>query len=106
MRNFQRTILKEGKLSDVGLHTGKIANVKFIPAVINHGIKFQRIDVNDSPIIEANVDYVTSVERGTTISKNNVNISTVEHLLAAIVGLQIDNILIQIDSRIYIYGFH
>ena len=63
MRNFQRTILKEGKLSGVGLHTGKIANVKFIPAIINHGIKFQRVDINDSPLIEANVDYVTSVEK-------------------------------------------
>ena len=82
----------------VGLHTGKIANVTFIPASINHGIKFQRVDINDSPLIEANVDYVTSVERGTTISKKNVNISTIEHLLAAIVGLQIDNILIQIDT--------
>ena len=99
MRNFQRTILNEGKLSGVGLHTGKIANVKFIPAIINHGIKFQRVDINESPLIEANADYVTSVERGTTISKNNVNISTIEHLLAAIVGLQIDNILIQIDSE-------
>ena len=55
--------------------------------------------MQDAPIIEADVDYVTTVERGTTITKNDVNISTIEHLLAAVVGLQIDNILIQIDSE-------
>ena len=99
MRNFQRTIKNEGRIKGIGLHTGKNAKVKFLPAVINHGIKFQRIDLQDAPIIEADVDYVTTVERGTTITKNDVNISTIEHLLAAVVGLQIDNILIQIDSE-------
>ena len=99
MRNFQRTINISGKLSGLGLHTGKKATLKFIPALINHGIKFQRIDLENKPIINADVDNVIAVERGTTLSQNNAKISTVEHLLAAIVGLEIDNILIQIDGE-------
>ncbi len=99
MRNFQRTINSEGSLSGLGLHTGKKSKIKFIPAIINHGIKFQRVDLDNMPIIDADVDNVVAIERGTTLSQNNANISTVEHLLAAIVGLQIDNILIQIDGE-------
>jgi len=99
MRNFQRTINCERKLSGLGLHTGKKATLKFIPALINHGIKFQRIDLENKPIINADVDNVIAVERGTTLSQNNAKVSTVEHLLAAIVGLEIDNILIQIDNE-------
>lgn len=99
MRNFQRTINKEGNLEGIGLHTGKKSKLKFIPAVINHGIKFQRIDLDGMPIVDADVDNVIAVERGTTIKQNDATISTVEHLLAAIVGLQIDNILIQIDGE-------
>ncbi len=99
MRNFQRTINVEGKLSGLGLHTGKKATLKFIPAIINHGIKFQRIDLDNKPLINADVDNVIAVERGTTLSQNDAKVSTVEHLLAAIVGLEIDNILIQIDNE-------
>ena len=99
MRNFQRTIKNSGKLSGIGLHTGKLANITFNPALINHGIKFQRIDLKGEPTINADIDNVISVERGTKLSQNNATIATVEHLLAAIVGLQIDNILIQIDGE-------
>ena len=99
MKNFQRTINSEGSISGFGLHTGKKSTIKFKPAVINHGIKFQRIDLEGSPTIDADADNVVAVERGTTLSQNNANISTVEHLLAAIVGLQIDNILIQSDGE-------
>ncbi|MFL3000152.1 MAG: bifunctional UDP-3-O-[3-hydroxymyristoyl] N-acetylglucosamine deacetylase/3-hydroxyacyl-ACP dehydratase [Cytophagales bacterium] len=99
MINFQRTINKEGNLEGIGLHTGKKSKLKFVPAVINHGIKFQRIDLDGMPIVDADVNNVVAVERGTTIKQNNAIISTVEHLLAAIVGLQIDNILIQIDGE-------
>ena len=99
MINFQRTINEEGNLEGIGLHTGKKSKLKFVPAVINHGIKFQRIDLDGMPIIDADVDNVIAVERGTTIKQNDATISTVEHLLAAIVGLQIDNILIQIDGE-------
>ena len=99
MRNFQRTINEEGNLEGIGLHTGKKSKLKFVPAVINHGIKFQRIDLDGMPIVDADVNNVIAVERGTTIKQNDATISTVEHLLAAIVGLQIDNILIQIDGE-------
>ena len=99
MINFQRTINDEGNLEGIGLHTGKKSKLKFVPAVINHGIKFQRIDLDGMPIVDADVNNVVAVERGTTIKQNDANISTVEHLLAAIVGLQIDNILIQIDGE-------
>ena len=99
MINFQRTINEEGNLEGIGLHTGKKSKLKFVPAVINHGIKFQRIDLDGMPIVDADVDNVIAVERGTTIKQNDATISTVEHLLAAIVGLQIDNILIQIDGE-------
>ena len=95
MINFQRTINEEGNLEGIGLHTGKKSKLKFVPAVINHGIKFQRIDLDEMPIIDADVNNVIAVERGTTIKQNDATVSTVEHLLAAIVGLQIDNILIQ-----------
>ena len=99
MRNFQRTINEEGNLEGIGLHTGKKSKLKFVPALINHGIKFQRIDLDGMPIVDADVNNVIAVERGTTIKQNDATISTVEHLLAAIVGLQIDNILIQIDGE-------
>ena len=99
MINFQRTINDEGNLEGIGLHTGKKSKLKFVPAFINHGIKFQRIDLDEMPIIDADVNNVIAVERGTTIKQNDAIVSTVEHLLAAIVGLQIDNILIQIDGE-------
>ena len=99
MINFQRTINEEGNIEGIGLHTGKKSKLKFVPAVINHGIKFQRIDLDGMPIIDADVDNVIAVERGTTIKQNDATVSTVEHLLAAIVGLQIDNILVQIDGE-------
>jgi len=99
MINFQRTINEEGNIEGIGLHTGKKSKLKFVPAVINHGIKFQRIDLDGMPIIDADVDNVIAVERGTTIKQNDATVSTVEHLLASIVGLQIDNILVQIDGE-------
>ena len=98
MKTFQHTILNKGTISGVGLHTGKISILKFLPAKINFGIRFQRVDLGNKPIIKADVDNVIEVERGTTISENNGKVSTIEHLLAALVGLQIDNILIQIDG--------
>ena len=98
MKTFQHTILNEGTISGVGLHTGKVSILKFLPAKINFGIRFQRVDLGNKPIIKADVDNVIEVERGTTISENNGKVSTIEHLLAALVGLQIDNILIQIDG--------
>ena len=98
MKNFQQTIAKQTGISGVGLHTGIVSNMTFIPAKTDHGIVFQRTDLNNQPIIKADVDNVDDVSRGTTLKENDAVINTVEHTLAAIVGLEIDNILIQIDG--------
>jgi len=98
MKNFQQTINKNSTISGVGLHTGIISNVTFKPAKVNHGIVFQRIDLKNKPTIKADVDNVTDVSRGTTLQENNAKISTIEHILAAIAGLEIDNILIEVDN--------
>ncbi len=94
----QRTIKNEISISGVGLHTGKPASLHFKPAPDNHGFKFQRIDLDGSPIIDADVDNVSDTSRGTTISQNGASVSTIEHLLAALVGMEIDNVLIEIDG--------
>jgi UDP-3-O-[3-hydroxymyristoyl] N-acetylglucosamine deacetylase/3-hydroxyacyl-[acyl-carrier-protein] dehydratase len=94
----QHTIKKSVSISGVGLHTGVKVNMTFVPAGTNHGIKFQRIDLEGSPIVEADVDYVVDLSRGTTIEKNGARINTVEHTLAALVGMQVDNVLIQLDG--------
>ncbi len=98
MKNFQQTINKNSTISGVGLHTGIVTNVTFKPAKVDHGIVFQRIDLKNKPTIKADVDNVTDVSRGTTLEENNAKISTIEHLLAAIAGLEIDNILIEVDG--------
>ena len=98
MKNFQQTINKNSTISGVGLHTGIVTNVTFKPAKVDHGIVFQRIDLKNKPTIKADVDNVTDISRGTTLEENNAKISTIEHLLAAIAGLEIDNILIEVDG--------
>jgi UDP-3-O-[3-hydroxymyristoyl] N-acetylglucosamine deacetylase / 3-hydroxyacyl-[acyl-carrier-protein] dehydratase len=94
----QQTIKKPVTLSGVGLHTGVVANMTFLPAKPYHGIKFQRVDLEGQPIVDVDVDNVVDLSRGTTIEQNGARINTVEHTLAALVGLQIDNVLIQIDG--------
>ncbi|AGC78006.1 3-hydroxyacyl-[acyl-carrier-protein] dehydratase /UDP-3-O-[3-hydroxymyristoyl] N-acetylglucosamine deacetylase [Nonlabens dokdonensis] len=94
----QTTIKDEVTLSGVGLHTGKKVTLVFKAAPENHGYAFQRVDLEGSPIIEANANYVTDTKRGTTLDKRGVQINTCEHVLAALVGLEIDNCLIEIDS--------
>ena len=86
------------EISGVGLHTGVQTNMTFLPAKANHGIKFQRVDLPGSPIIDADCDRVVDVSRGTTIEQSGARISTIEHTLAACVGLEIDNVLIQLDG--------
>ena len=99
MGDKQRTILTEVSLSDVGLHSGQKVNLTFCPADENYGIKFQRVDLENQPIIEADADLVTEVQRGTTLTKNGESVSTIEHALAALTGLGIDNCLIKIDAQ-------
>ncbi len=94
----QRTIKKAIAISGVGLHTGKQANLTFRPAPENYGYKFQRIDLTNHPIIDADVDNVVDTSRGTTLEQNGARIHTTEHVLAALVGLEIDNVLMEIDG--------
>jgi UDP-3-O-[3-hydroxymyristoyl] N-acetylglucosamine deacetylase/3-hydroxyacyl-[acyl-carrier-protein] dehydratase len=94
----QRTIKAPVSVSGSGLHTGEKVTLTFNPAPENHGYKFRRIDVEGTPIIDADVDNVTDTSRGTTISQNGASVSTIEHVLAALVGLEIDNVLIDMDG--------
>ena len=77
MKNFQQTIAKQTVISGVGLHTGIVSNMTFIPAKTDHGIVFQRTDLNNQPIIKADVDNVDDVSRGTTLKENDAVINTV-----------------------------
>ncbi|RRQ48522.1 bifunctional UDP-3-O-[3-hydroxymyristoyl] N-acetylglucosamine deacetylase/3-hydroxyacyl-ACP dehydratase [Maribacter algicola] len=94
----QRTIGEEVSLTGVGLHTGENVTIKFVPAPEDHGYKFKRVDLEGEPIIEADANYVVNTQRGTNLEKNGVKIHTSEHVLAALVGLEIDNVLIELDS--------
>ncbi|WP_299104454.1 bifunctional UDP-3-O-[3-hydroxymyristoyl] N-acetylglucosamine deacetylase/3-hydroxyacyl-ACP dehydratase [uncultured Tenacibaculum sp.] len=98
MSNKQKTIQKEVTLSGVGLHTGNEVVMTFKPARVNHGFAFKRVDLEGQPIIEAKAEYVTTTQRGTNMEKNGVQIQTSEHVLAAAVGLNIDNLLIEINA--------
>tara|TARA_B110001454_G_scaffold149274_1_gene138665 strand:- start:2293 stop:3684 length:1392 start_codon:yes stop_codon:yes gene_type:complete len=98
MSKKQKTIKEEVSLSGVGIHTGKTVNMTIKPAPINHGFAFSRVDLEGAPIIVAKAEYVVNTQRGTNLEKNGVQIQTSEHVLAAAVGLDIDNLLIELDS--------
>jgi UDP-3-O-[3-hydroxymyristoyl] N-acetylglucosamine deacetylase/3-hydroxyacyl-[acyl-carrier-protein] dehydratase len=95
---MQHTIAREVTLKGVGLHTGKEVTLKFIPAPEDHGYVFQRIDLPESPLVPADAQYVENTQRGTNLNKEGVHINTSEHVLSALVGLEIDNVLIQLDA--------
>lgn len=94
----QRTIGKKVSLTGVGLHTGKEVTITFKPAPENHGFSFVRIDLEGSPIIEADVIYVVNTQRGTNLEKQGVSINTCEHVLASLVGMQVDNCIIELNA--------
>ncbi|MFV0540669.1 MAG: bifunctional UDP-3-O-[3-hydroxymyristoyl] N-acetylglucosamine deacetylase/3-hydroxyacyl-ACP dehydratase [Aestuariibaculum sp.] len=94
----QKTIKNEISLTGVGLHTGKNVSLTFKPAQANFGFAFKRNDLEGAPIIEADANYVTNTQRGTCLEKNGVIIQTTEHVLAALIGLDIDNVLIELSA--------
>lgn len=94
----QRTIKSEVTISGVGLHTGHPVTICIKPAPENHWYKFQRVDLEGKPLVHVDADNVTDTSRGTTISQNGGSVSTIEHLMSALVGLELDNILIEIDG--------
>lgn len=97
-KEYQHTIRNPVSIDGVGLHTGTAVTMTFKPAPVNFGYKFKRIDIEGGPVIEADADLVTDTARGTTITKNGASVSTIEHTLAALVGLGIDNVLIELDG--------
>ena len=99
MERKQRTIQMSQSSSGVGLHTGVQSTIAFHPAPENFGIRFIRSDIPGCPEIKADIDHVVDISRGTTIEENDVRIHTVEHALAAVSGLRIDNILIELTGK-------
>ena len=99
MLKNQQTIKQAVSYAGVGLHTGNSTKITFKPAPANSGILFKRVDIPDSPVIPADVDHVIDISRGTTIGIGEVKIHTVEHVLAAISGLEIDNIVCEVDGN-------
>lgn len=94
----QRTLRKEVSLTGVGLHTGKEVTLTFKPAPENYGYAFSRVDLEGNPVIEADTNYVVNTQRGTNLEKRGVKIQTSEHVLAALVGMEVDNCLIEINA--------
>lgn len=94
----QKTIQKAVSLTGVGLHTGKNVTLTFKPSSANSGLAFKRVDLEGMPVIEADANYVTNTQRGTMLEKNGVTIQTCEHVLAALVGLDIDNAILELDA--------
>jgi UDP-3-O-[3-hydroxymyristoyl] N-acetylglucosamine deacetylase / 3-hydroxyacyl-[acyl-carrier-protein] dehydratase len=98
MSEKQRTLASEVSLNGKGLHTGINVTITFKPAPANHGYKFCRTDLPGKPVIDALAEHVTDTSRGTTLEQNGASVATVEHALAALYGLQIDNALIDLDG--------
>ncbi|OFY80872.1 MAG: UDP-3-O-[3-hydroxymyristoyl] N-acetylglucosamine deacetylase [Bacteroidetes bacterium RBG_19FT_COMBO_42_7] len=98
MSEKQRTLAKEVSLSGKGLHTGLSVTITFKPAPANHGYKFCRTDLPGMPVIDALAENVTETSRGTTLVQNGASVSTVEHALSALYGLQVDNAIIELDG--------
>ena len=98
MEKYQKTIKKPATYTGIGLHTGNKTTVTFKPAPVNHWISFVRKDLPESPEIPADIEHVVDMTRGTTLGKGNVKVYTVEHVLAAVVGLEIDNLTIELDN--------
>ncbi len=95
----QRTLQREITLKGVGIHTGKEVTMTLKPAPVNTGLIFVRTDLEGSPVIEAKATYVTNTDRGTNLEKKGVFIRTGEHVLAAAVGMDIDNLIIELDAE-------
>jgi UDP-3-O-[3-hydroxymyristoyl] N-acetylglucosamine deacetylase/3-hydroxyacyl-[acyl-carrier-protein] dehydratase len=98
MSDKQRTRKQAVSISGVGLHTGEKLTLTFNPAPENHWYKFQRVDLDNKPTIDADADLVVDTSRGTTLEQNGARVHTTEHVLAALVGLKIDNCLIQVTG--------
>ena len=99
MSKYQKTILKPVSIVGQGLHTGVECTITFKPADVNTGIRFVRMDVDGCPEIKADIDHVVDISRGTTIMHKGVRVHTVEHVLAAVSGLGLDNVMIELTEK-------
>jgi UDP-3-O-[3-hydroxymyristoyl] N-acetylglucosamine deacetylase/3-hydroxyacyl-[acyl-carrier-protein] dehydratase len=96
---FQHTVGKTASFSGTSLHTGEKVSLKLHPAPVDHGIKFKRKDLQDEPTVDARVDNLKTVERATTIGEGPVRVHTVEHVLAALSGMGVDNAIVEMDAN-------
>ncbi|MEY2487407.1 MAG: hypothetical protein QOH39_3055 [Verrucomicrobiota bacterium] len=96
---FQHTVGKAASFSGTSLHTGEKATLKLQPAPVDHGIKFKRKDLQEEPTIDARIDNLKTVERATTIGEGSVRVHTVEHVLAALSAMGVDNAVVEMDAN-------
>ena len=95
---FQQTLINNYSFEVKGLHTGKVAKMTVCPAPVNTGIVFKRVDIGEEALVEALAENVSNTARSTTISKGEVSVSTIEHIMSALTGLGVDNAVIEIDN--------
>jgi len=98
LNSIRQTVAREISFAGTGLHTGENCTITFKPTDPDHGIKFLRTDIDGAQAIPADIDHVVDIERGTTIGIGEATVHTVEHVLAALTGLGIDNVLIELDG--------
>src|SRR5438874_12144773 len=96
---LQHTVGKTVGFTGTALHTGEKVTLKVHPAPVDHGIKFKRKDLQDEPTIDAKIDNLKTVERATTIGEGSVRVHTVEHVLAALSGMGVDNAIVEMDAN-------
>lgn len=99
MAQKQQTLARSFTIKGRGLHTGVDVTMTFLPAPENHGFKFKRIDLEGQPVIDADADLVVDTSRGTLLQKDGARIGTIEHTLAAMVGMGLDNVLVEVDNE-------
>lgn len=95
----QKTLANSFKIEGKGLHTGVNVTMNFLPAPENHGFKFKRVDLENQPVIDADVDLVIDTSRGTLLEKDGARIGTIEHTLAALIGMDLDNVLVEVNNE-------
>src|SRR5215469_17767108 len=96
---FQQTVGKIAGFTGTALHTGETATLRLHPAPVDHGIKFKRKDLQDEPTIDAKIENLKTVERATTIGEGSVRVHTVEHVLAALWAMGVDNAIVEMDAN-------
>ena len=95
---FQHTVRKNYSFEGKGLHTGKVATMVVMPAPVDTGIVFRRVDIEGCPEVEALAENVSNTARSTTVSKGQASVSTIEHILSALTGMGVDNAYIEINN--------